>query len=236
MIRMFIMNSKVENRVKNRKLGAEDILMIRVPSERFRMHIPENFYPLTDGKSRYRIAMIAQSCSNNSFDGEEAGPTDDFHFWLQVESSNSLKSAQGGNNLMPEMKWIAVSSATSNAEAYDHLKTFGFSPLALEKSSLKESGGSLAFSDGGSIDWSITGGGRKREGIEVYHTLLIPLAAKLIVHRISALLSDAVIGQLGKVKINTSGLKPYLRKGERFAASINRVTALEADAVWNTFN
>lgn len=227
------MNTVRDMTVAARKVGAEDIIMMRLPADRFRNRIPSHYHPSVDDKSRYQVALLAQSCEGNSFDKNETGRTDELHFWLRVASSNPGPHVKGADIMLPSMHWFALASATSNADAGSYLESFGFSPLNLERIDLRAHGGSLAFPGGSRIEWTIAGPGRGLPRVGVRHVIFVaadgPGAAG---HRVTALLSDTVMEQLGKVHIQTAALEPFLFKGERFPAVVHRMSRLEADVFW----
>lgn len=219
--------------VASRKIGSEDIIMLNIPSDRFRGGIPSHYNLQADSKSRYRVALLAQACESYSFDNDEVGWTDEFHFWIWIASSNNGTLIKGADIMLPSMDWLALTSATSNAAARNYLRSFGFSPLGLEKVDLRGHGGSLAFSDGGRITWTIVGAGKEPNRVGVNHVIFVakdePGAAG---HRVAALLNRAEMERLGRIHIQTDALQPFLFRGERFPAVINRVPKLEADIFW----
>ncbi len=227
------MSAVPDKTMATRKVGAEDIIMINLPANRFRNSIPAHYDPQTDKKSRYQVALLAQACEGYSFDNYEAGRTDELHFWLRVASSNPGAPVKGAEIMLPSMHWLALASATSNATARSYLQSFGFSPLDLEKINLRRHGGSLAFMDGRRIEWTITGPGKGVARVGVKHVIFVatdgPDAAG---HRVAALLTDTVMEQPGKIRIQTAALEPFLLRGESFPAAIHRVPKLEADVVW----
>jgi hypothetical protein len=227
------MNTLPDMAAATRKVGAEDIIMMRLPSDRFRNCIPSHYEPPVDDKSRYQVALLTQSCERNSFDNDETGRTDDLHFWLRVASSNPGPHVKGADIMLPSMHWLALASATSNADAGRYLESFGFNPLNLEKIDLQGHGGSLAFPDGSRIVWTIAGPGKGLPRVGVRHVIFVaadgPDAAG---HRITALVSDTVMEQPGKVYIQTAALEPFLFEGERLPAAVHRMPKLEAGVVW----
>lgn len=228
--------SKVSDKVTlSRKVGAEDILMMRIPASRVRNILSHHAPPL-DEKSRCYVALLAQVCRSNSFDGHETGQTDELHFWLKIRSSETGASVRGADMMLPSTFWFSLASATSNIAARDHLQSFGFRLLGLEKINLQDHGGSLVFPDGGQIDWVISGTGRKLPHAGINHTVFVkadePGATG---HHIAALLFEPAMDQPGKVRIQTDVLEPFLFKGERFAAAIHRISRLEADIVWQKY-
>jgi hypothetical protein len=219
--------------VASRKIGSEDIIILNVPIDRFRGGIPAHYNPQAVSKSRYRVALLAQACKSYSFDNDEVGWTDEFHFWIWIASSNPGTVLKGVDIMLPSMDWFALASATSNATARNYLRSFGFSPLDLEKSDLQGRGGSLAFADGGRITWTIVGEGKEPNCVGVNHVIFVvkdgPGAAG---HHVAALLNEAVMERHGRVHIQTDALEPFLFRGERIPAVINRVPKLEADILW----
>lgn len=227
------MNTVPDMTVVTRKVGAEDIIMMRLPADRFRNCIPSHLNPPVDDKSRYQVALLAQSCERNSFDKNETGRTDELHFWLQVASSSPGPLVKGADIMLPSMHWFAVASATSNPDAGSYLKSFGFSPLKLEKIALRSYGGSLAFPGGSRINWTIAGPGKGLPRVGVRHVIFVAAdGPDAVGHRVTALVSDTVMEQLGKAHIQTAALEPFLFEGERFATAVHRMSKLEADVVW----
>lgn len=226
--------SKVPDKsVKARKVGAEDIIMIWLPADRLRSSIPSLFTPPIKDESRCLIALLAQACVENSFDRDEIGRTDDFHIWLRLASVKEDAFVKGADRMLPSMLWFSLISATSNSSARSYLRSFGFSPLNLEKTDLQDNGGSLAFPDGGRIEWTISGPGKRFLCLGVNHVIFVAAdGPDAVGHRVAALVSDTVMDQPGKVRIQTDALKPYLFEGETFAASIHRMSKLKADVIW----
>jgi len=222
-----------KNIVKSRKVGIEHIIMMRLPSDRFRDSIPFHFNPTIDEKSRFQLSLLAQSCTNNSFKNEETGRTDDLHLWLQIASSVPDSKVKGADTMLPSMQWFGLASASSNARAREYLKTFGFNPLKLAKTGLKEEGGTLQFSDGGMISWTVAGSGKKFNSAGVNHEIFIDeKGPKSGGHHISAVVSNTVMDLLGRVHIQTALLEPFLLEGERLPAAVHRMNKLEADIIY----
>ena len=120
------MSDKSDKVTLSRKVGAEDILMMRIPASRVR-NINSHYAPQLDEKSRCYIALLAQVCRSNSFDGHETGQTDELHFWVKIRSSEAGATVRGTDMLLPSTFWFSLASATSNTAARDHLRSFGFS-------------------------------------------------------------------------------------------------------------
>jgi hypothetical protein len=226
--------SKVSDKtMANRKVGAEDIIMMRLPTDRFRGSIPPHYAPPVNDKSLYQVALLAQACKSNSFDNYETGGTDELHFWLQIASSNAGALVKGADIMLPSMHWFALACATKNVTARSYLQKFGFSPQSLQRIDLQEHGGSLSFPDGGRIDWTITGPGKGLPHVGVNHVIFVAEdKPNAIGHRVAALLSDTVMQQPGRVHIQTAALEPFLLEGERFVVVVHRMSKLEANVVW----
>jgi hypothetical protein len=218
---------------KTRKAGAEDIILMRLHADRFNNHIPPEYLPPEDKRSRYQVALIIQSCERNSYDCHEVGRTDEFHFWLRTTSKDSDEIINGKITILPSQRWLSLASASSNFMAKDYLQSFGFSPFILGKVDLQEKGGAVIFQDQGQIDWTIHGHGRNLAQAAVDHILNVkgdgPGTAG---HHIAASVSDTVLDQPGRVHINTTACEPFLHKGERFPAAIHRMSRLEANVYW----
>jgi len=230
------MSKRVNKTISTRKEGAEDIIMISLPPDRFRGSIPPHFAPPINDKSLYQVALLAQACKSNSFDKHETGETDEIHFWLQVASSNAGKHISGADLMLPAMHWLALACATKNVRARNYLQKFGFSPKSLQKIDLQENGGLLSFPDGGRIDWIIKGPGKALPHVGVNHVIFLAAnKPNAIGHHIAALLSDTVMQQPGSIHIQTTALEPFLLEGEIISAVVNRVSNLRANVVWQNF-
>ena len=187
--------SKVPDKTTTtRKVGMEDIIIMHLASNRFRNNIPLHYAPPADEKSRYQVALLAQSCESNSFDDCETGRADELHFWLQVASSNEVASVKGADIMLPSIHWYALAAATNNTKAQSYLQSFGFNPMTLEKVNLRKRGGLLTFPDGGRIEWSITDPGKGLRRVGVNHVIFVTEDGPgAIGHRIAALLSDTMM-------------------------------------------
>jgi hypothetical protein len=219
--------------IRARKAGAEDIILMRLPSDRFRNLIPPHYDPPVDERSRYQVALVAQSCENNSYDCHGIGPTDEFHLWLKIAPTDSGEIVKGNINRLPSQQWLSLASASGNLVARDYLQSFGFSPLILNKVSLQETSGAVIFQDHEEIDWTINGPGRGLARVDVDHLLKVEADGPDIPgHQIAASISDAMMDQMGRVHIKTKAFEPFLHMGECFAAIIHRMSGLEANITW----
>jgi hypothetical protein len=230
------MSNGPDQTIATRKVGAEDIIMLSLPTERFHDSIPSHYAPPVKDKSLYQVALLAQVCKSNSFADHETGGTDEIHFWLQVASSNTGKHVNGADIMLPSMHWFALACATRNVTARRYLRKFGFIPKSLQKIDLQQHGGALAFPDGGHIDWTINGPGKESPHIGINHVIFVaenkPNATG---HHIAALLSDTIMQQPGNIRIQTAALEPFLLEGEKISAVVNRVSNLKANVVWQKF-
>ena len=227
------MSRSVDNIVKSRKVGMEHVIMMRLPADRFQNSFPPQYNAMIDEKSRYQVLLLAQSCTNNSFDNEEVGQTDDAHLWLQIASSKADSKLIGADFMLPSMQWFGLVSATSNAGASNHLQSFGFNPLNLAKNDLQEKCGLITFSDGGIISWSITGPGRKYNRVGVNHEIFVAKKeSHSNGHCISALVSNIEMELLGRVYIQTTALEPFLFENEKLPAAVHLMNRLEANITY----
>jgi hypothetical protein len=221
------------NTMKTLKVGAEDIIMMHFPTDRFRKIIPSHYHPPVVDKLGFQIALLAQNCEINSFNNDETGPNDELHLWLQVGSSNPGALMKDADRMMPSMHWFALLSATSNNTARSYLQSFGFTPLNLEKIELQEHSGSLVFKDEGLIEWTIIGPGKELPRVGVNHVIFVAAdGPDAVGHSVAALVSNTVMGQPGIINIQTAALEPFLLKGERFSTVIHRMPKLEANVTW----
>lgn len=219
--------------MKTLKVGAEDIIMMHLPADRFRKIIPSHHNPPVDDNLQYQVALLAQNCESNSFNNDETGPNDELHLWLQVGSSNSGALVKGADRMMPSMHWFALLSATSNNTVRTYLQSFGFNPLNLEKIELQEHSGSLVFKDEGLIEWTIIESGKVLPRVGVNHVIFVEAdGPDAVGHSVAALVSNTVMGQPGIISIQTAALEPFLLKGEQFSTIIHRMPKLEADVTW----
>lgn len=222
-----------DNSISSRKVGTEDIMILRLPTERFHKIVPSRYDPMVDDKSRYQVALIAQDCDSVLINKDETGPTNELHLWLQVGVSNPSTHLKNAGLMLPSVHWFSLASATSNITARRYLQSFGFSPKYLEKIEWAENGGSLAFPDRGHIEWTTVGPGKALPRVGVHHIIFVAAGEPNAVgHRVTALLSDAIMEQPGRVHIQTAIFEPFLLEGEELSTVIHRMHRLEADIVW----
>jgi hypothetical protein len=211
----------------------EDVILMRLPAARFYNHIPPHYHPPVDKKSRYQAALVIQSCKRNSFDKHEIGYSEEFHFWLRTDSTDSGEIEKEHTLILPSQHWLSLASASGNSQAGSYLKSFGFRPSVLEEVELQTNGGAVIFQDLGWIDWTFNGHGREFKRVVVEHGLNVksdkPDSAG---HRIFASISDPVLDQPGRVYIHTDACEPFLHRGECFAAVVHRMSGLEANIDW----
>ena len=211
----------------------EDVILMRLPADRFHNHIPPHYFPPEDKRDRYQVALVIQSCKLNSFDNHEAGYSDEFHFWLRTASTESVESENEKILILPSQHWLSLASGSANSMARSYLQSFGFRPSILEKVELQTNGGALIFQNCGRIDWTISGRGRRFKQVGVEHVLNVETdRPDTAGHRIEASISDPVMDQPGRVYIQTDACEPYLHRGECFAAVVHRMSGLEANIKW----
>jgi len=227
-----------DHMTRSRKAGAEDVILMRLPAERFLNHIPPHHIPPVDKRSRYQVALVIQSCQRNSFNSHEAGHSDEFHLWLRTSPAGPGESSESGSGrtlVLPCQHWLSLVSASGNPVARGYLQSFGFRPSVLEEVQLQMNGGSAVFQDRGRIEWTIHGQGRGFRRADVEHILNTeadePDSAG---HQIHAIITDPVMDQPGRVYIQTDACEPFLHRGERFAAVIHRMSGLEANILWRS--
>lgn len=227
------MGKLLDNSISSRKVGSEDIIMLRLPTERFCKILPSHYDPTVDKKKRYQVALLVQDCESVLFNKDESGPTHELHLWLQIAVSNPGTLLKDVDIMLPSVHWFSLASATSNDTARGYLQSFGFSPQDLEKIELAEKGGSLAFPDGGRIEWTTVGPGKALPRVGVHHVISVAAdGTNAVGHRVTALLSDATMEQPGRVRIQTAIFEPFLMDGEELPTVIHRMHRLEADIVW----
>jgi hypothetical protein len=219
--------------VRSRKLGSENGIVVQLPAERFVGAIPPHYEPPVDEQGRYRLMLLVQDCDRCSFGDGEAGAAHELHLWLQLGSATDARPIAGADLSLPSQQWLALFVATDNPVAEANLRSFGFDPARLTGAELRAGGGSVALQDGASLEWAVAGDGRGPATIGIRHALFMPGDGPgAPPHRVAALISDAVMGQPGELRVHGESLEPFLLSGERLRALVHRMPALEADIVW----
>ena len=220
--------------VKSRKIGSENAIVVQLPAARFAGIVPPHHKPLVDERDSCRVMLLAQDCARCSFADSEAGPTQELHLWLQVGSSTEDPPIENAELMLPSKHWLALLTATDNREVAKKLRLFGFDPLPLTSVALRASGGSVALQDGSCLEWTISGPGRGPVTIGVHHAMLMPDdGLDAAQHRVAALISGAVMGQPGELRVGGSALEPFFLPGERLAALVHHMPELAADVIWH---
>ena len=220
--------------VKCRKIGSENAIVVQLPAARFDGTVLPHHKPLLDEQGSCCVMLLAQDCARCSFGDSEAGPTRELHLWLQVGSSTGDPPIENAELMLPSKHWLALLAATDNREVAQKLRSFGFAPLALASVVLRASGGSVALQEGSCLDWTISGPGRGPATIGVHHAMLMPDdGLDAAQHRVAALISGAVMGQPGELRVSGSALNPFFLPGERLAALVHCMPELAADVVWH---
>jgi hypothetical protein len=220
--------------VRSRKLGSENAIVVQLPASRFEGEIQARHEPPEDEGGRYRIMLLAQECDRCSFGDAEAGPAHELHLWLQLAGPTGPgRPIAGADALLPSQRWLALFVATDNPVVEANLRSFGFDPVRLTDAELRSDGGWIALQDAARLEWSVAGAGRGPATVGVHHALCMPGdRAGAAPHQVAALLSGAVMGQPGELRVQGGSLEPFLRSGERLRALVHRMPALEADIVW----
>jgi hypothetical protein len=221
--------------VRSRKLGAENGIVVQLPAERFQGSIPPDWDPPADEQGRYRIMVLVQDCDRCSFGGGDAGAAHELHLWLQLGSATDTRPIAGADVSLPSQQWLALFVATDSSVVETNLRSFGFDPARLTGAELRTDGGSIALQDGAHLEWLVAGEGRGPATIGIRHALFMPGdGPEAAPHRVAALISDAVMGQPGELRVHGGSLEPILRSGERLRALVHRMPVLEADIDWRT--
>jgi len=140
---------------------------------------------------------------------------------------------EGVDLMLPSMKWVALTVGTTNPEVEARFRAFGFEPIRTARVDLQPGGGFLRFPDGDRLEWTTEGPGRGPTRIGVRHRLFLPgHGPEAVGNEISALVSGAIMGQPGELRVDTSNLEPFLLNGERFRALVHRMPELTAEIVW----
>ena len=220
--------------VKSLKIGSENAIVVQIPAARFEGKLLPHHKPLVDEQDSCRVMLLAQDCTRCSFEASEAGPTHELHLWLQVGSSTEDPPIENAELMLPSKHWLALLAATDNREVAKKLRSFGFDPLPLTSVALRASGGSVVLQDGSCLEWTVSGPGRGPATIGVHHAMLMPDdGLDAAQHRVAALISGAVMGQSGELRVSGSALEPFFLPGERLAALVHRMPELAADVVWH---
>ena len=227
------MSSGSEDAVRSLKLGSENAIVAQLPAERFTGIIQPHHRPTADDQDRYRVMLLVQDCARCSFGGNEAGPTCELHVWLHVGSSAESPPIERADAMLPSNQWLALLAATDNPVVAENLRSFGFDPLRLTSVDLQSSGGALELQDGTRLGWTTSGPGRGPATLGVHHTMFMPDDGPSAAgHRVTALISGAVMARPGELRVHGSSLEPYILPGERLPALVHRMPKLEADVLW----
>lgn len=220
--------------VRSQKLGSENAIVVQLPAERFIGAIPPHHEPPVDEQGRYRIMLLAQDCSRCSFGDGEAGAVHELHLWLQLAfATEDPRPIAGADVSLPSQQWLALFVATDNPVVDANLRSFGFDPARLTGAELRAGGGSLALQNGAHLEWFVAGHGGEPARIGVHHAIFMPGDGPgAAPHRVAALISDAVMGQPGELRVHGVSLEPFLLPGDRLRALVHRMPVLEADIVW----
>ena len=228
------MSHETQEAVKSRKIGSESAIVVQLPAARFEGKVLPHHKPLADEQGRCRLMLLAQNCAQCSFGDSEAGPTQELHLWLQVGSSTEDPPIEHAELMLPSKHWLALLAATDNRAVAKKLRSFGFDPLPLASVKLRASGGTVGLQDGSCLEWTISGPGRGPATIGVHHAMLMPDdGLDVAQHRVAALISGAVMGQPGEIRISGSAFEPFFLHDERLAALVHCMPELTADVVWH---
>lgn len=121
----------LDHLTQSRKAGVEDVILMRLHADRFLNLIPPHYVPPLDRRSCYQVAMVIQSCICNSYDGDETGQADEFHFWLRTGSNDTDQFEHANSIRFPVQFWLSLASASGNSKAKDYLQSYGFRPSIL---------------------------------------------------------------------------------------------------------
>jgi hypothetical protein len=228
------MTSETADTVKSRKVGSEDTIVVKLPSERFQGVIPAHFNPPRDSRGCFRAMLVVQDCTQCSFGDAEAGPTQEVHLWVQLGSSPDEDPMEGVDLMLPSMQWVALAVATTNPEVEGRFRTFGFEPIRPARAGFHSGGGFLGFPDGDRLEWTIEGPGRGPVRIGVRHRLFLPgYGLEAVGNEVSAVVAGSMMGQPGTLRVHTASLEPFLLDGDRFRAHVHRMPRLKAEIVWH---
>jgi hypothetical protein len=222
--------------VRSRKTGSEDAIVVQLPAARFMGAIPPQYQPPMDERGRFRLMLLAQDCSRCSFGEAEAGSVHEVHLWLQLGSSDEqTEPIPGADVMLPSQRWLALFVATDSPVVGSNLRSFGFDPAGLTGVELRAGGGSIVLRDGARLEWLVAGDGRGPATIGIHHAISMPGDGPgAAPHRVTALISGAVMGQPGELRVHGGSLEPFLLSGDRLPALVHCMPALEADIDWHT--
>jgi len=223
--------------VKSRKVGSEDTIVVKLPSERLQGSIPLHLDPPRDNQGHLRAMIVVQDCTQCSFGDVEAGRTQEMHLWVQLGSTPDENPMEGVDLMLPSMQWVALAVATTNPEVEAQFRTFGFDPIRLARVGLESEGGVLGFPDGDRLEWTIEGPGRGPAEIGVRHRLFLPgHGPEAVGNEVSAIVSGSMMGQPGRLQVHSSNLEPLLLDGECLAALVHRMPKLTAEIAWHRWS
>lgn len=227
------MSPGFKEEVRSRKVGAENAIVVQVPTDRFMDKVQPHRSPPVDEQGLSSVMLLVQACTRCVFGDDEAGPAQELHVWLQVGSSSEDPPIENADVMLPSQHWLALIAATSNPLVATNLRSFGLNPLPLASVDLQSGGGSVELQEDARLDWSIAGPGRGPATIGVYHTIYLPDdEPDAAGNRVAALISNAVMAQPGELRVHGSCLEPYILPGERLPALVHSMPKLEADVVW----
>ncbi|MEJ2504151.1 MAG: hypothetical protein P8177_12710 [Gemmatimonadota bacterium] len=219
--------------VRSRKIGSENGIVVQLPAERFEGAIPPHWDPPLDEWGRYRAMLLVQDCERCSFGAGEAGAAHELHLWLQLQlgSASDALPIAGADVSLPSQQWLALLVATDNPMVVANLRSFGFDPARLMYAELRPAGGSIALQGETHLEWAVAGEGRGPATIGIRHALFMP-GDKLDAapHRVAAVISDAVMGQPGELRVQGVSLDPFLLSGERLATSRSGSSMIDSSA------
>ena len=219
--------------ISSQKVGAENAIVVQLPTDRFLNKFQPHRSPPVDEQRRYSVMLLAQACTRCLFGDDEAGLSQELHVWLQVGSSNEDPPIENADVMLPSQHWLGLIAATNNPVVEANLRSFGFNPLRLASVDLQSGGGSVVLQEDARLEWSIAGPGRGPATIGVHHAIFLPDdEPDATGHRVAALISNAVMAQPGELRVHGSVLEPFLLSGERFPALVHRMPELKADVVW----
>ena len=222
-----------EEDIRSQKVGAENAIVVQLPTDRFLDKVQPHRSPPVDEQGRYCVMLLAQACTRCAFGDDEAGPAQELHLWLQVGSSTEDPPIENADVMLPSQHWLALIAATDNPVVAANLRASGFNPLRLASVDLQSGGGSVELQEDARLEWSIAGPGRGPATIGVYHTIFLPDdEPDATGNRVAALISNAVMAQPGELRVHGSCLEPYILPGESLPALVHSMPKLEADVLW----
>lgn len=109
----------------------EPVLVLRLDPAPFEEILGSDFsLILEDGKAT--VAIIVQDCSQYWIDGEDLGPTQHAHVWVEVEGSRDARPVVGAEQSFPTRTWFSLFAGSTNPRGRKARSRSGTAPESIE--------------------------------------------------------------------------------------------------------